>query len=125
MRDDIKATWIEEDKLTAKFYESVLDGGEVLELGDNPRLIDTVQEIEKDNKCQFTGRQIVHCWAMGVNQGVDCQITNLYDTPIDKDYTEEERDERVADWEAQRPENARREQIAKSIKLAGDSCCAK
>ena len=114
MRDDLKATWIEEDKLTEAIHQICLDCGEVLAL-ENSGTIDTVQEVEKDTKCQFTGRQIVRCWTEGVNQGIDSQINNLYETPIDKDFPEEERDERVEGWEAQRPENARRQQIIKSI----------
>tara|TARA_Y100000310_G_scaffold330633_1_gene402619 strand:+ start:118 stop:492 length:375 start_codon:yes stop_codon:yes gene_type:complete len=121
MRDDIKATWIEEDKLAEKIHQECLNCGEVVPLD---KMIGDVLEIEKDNKCQFTGRQIVHFWAVGVNQCIDSHITNLYDTPLDEDYTEEDRDERVADWETQRPENARREQIARSIKLVvGDAYC--
>ena len=116
MRDDLKATWIEEDKLTEAIHQICMDCMEILAL-ENSGTIDTVQEIEKDTKCQFTGRQIVHCWRDGVNQCIDSQINNLYETPIDKDFTEEERDERVAGWEAQRPENARRQQIIKSIQL--------
>ena len=119
MRDDLKATWIEEDKLTAAFYLDCMDCMEVVAL-DHPGMIDTVQDIEKNAKCQFTGRQIIRCWTEGVNQCIDEQISNLFETPIDEDFTEEERDERVADWEAQRPENARRQQIIKSIQLTLD-----
>ena len=104
MREDIKATWIEEDKLAEKIDQECHNCGEVIPLD---KMIGDVLEIEKDNKCQFTGRQIVRCWTEGVNQCIDSQITNLYDTPLDEDYTEQGRDERVADWEAQRPENAR------------------
>ena len=116
MRDDLQATWIEEDKLTAALFLRCMDCMEVLSL-ENSVMIDTVQDIEKNAKCQFTGRQIVRCWTEGVNQCIDEQITNLFETP---EIPEEERDERVAGWEAQRPENARRQQIIKSIQLTLD-----
>ena len=120
MRQDLKATWIEEDKLTEAFCTSCMDCMEVLTLEDNPRMIDKVQEIEKDNDCQFTGLQIVHSWREGANQCIDSNVDNLYGMWKADRIDEEEYDERVADWEAQRPENARRQQIIKSIQLTLD-----